>query len=208
MTISLLKTRILRDMLEVDAALLGFDLTVSGLLKARTMALGAAADSTPFHAANAAGTFAYHYGIYGLRNEFVGKHWRVDRPGGIEVIRNEAKNMLVGFANVDVACNDVHEPIPRSHKGSGSERVSQTEMFPIEHLYPEIPRGSRSLYYLMVAMNGAAELSCPIVREGTFKGFVDRIYLSTGEDFDHTARKFDDGDVAVTFDPQVSRKAG
>lgn len=208
MAVPMLKARILREVSEVDPALAGFDLTWQGLLKVRTMALGASADATPFHAANASGTFAYHYGIYGLRNEFVGKHWRADRPKGIEVIRNEAKNMLVGFANVDVACNDEHEPIPRSHKGAGSERVSQTEMFPVEHFYPEIPRGSRSLYYLMVAMNGAAELSCPIVREGTFKGFVDRIYLSTGEDFDGTARKFDDGDVAVTFDPQVSRKAG
>lgn len=95
-----------------------FDLTWQGLLKVRTMALGAAADATPFHAANASGTFAYHYGIYGLRDEFVGKHWRADRPKGIEVIRNEAKNMLVGFANVDVACNDEHEPIAQPSRSS------------------------------------------------------------------------------------------
>ena len=60
-----LQTRILREIWEVEAALSGFDLFRDKLLHIRTLALGAGADATPFHAANAAGTYAYHQGVFG-----------------------------------------------------------------------------------------------------------------------------------------------
>lgn len=42
------------------------------LLKVRSVAIAAGADATPFHPANAVGTFSYHHGTFALRNEFVG----------------------------------------------------------------------------------------------------------------------------------------
>src|SRR5580698_800467 len=108
------ETRILREPWEVDPELARFHLPKGQLLKVRTMAISAGRDATAFHAANAGGTFSYHYGIYGLRDEFVGKVWQLDRPDGIEVIRNPALNIMVSFANVDVACNDFHQPVSRS----------------------------------------------------------------------------------------------
>jgi len=203
---AMIQTRILKKPGEVKAELIRLDLRLEGLLKVRTMALGAGADATPFHAANAAGTFSYHYGIYGLRDEFVGDVWDVDRPDGIEVIRNVSKNVLIGFANVDIACNDDHWPIPRTKKGSGAERVSQTTLFDSLPSYVPVPTGLRALYYLMTAMNGAVELSRPIVKDGDFFGFIDRIYLSNGDDFDRMTTSFDEGDLPATFDPQVLRK--
>ena len=205
---SLVETRILRESWEVEPELIRLDLTKAGLLRVRTMALAAGADATPFHAANAAGTFQYHYGIFGLRNEFVGDLWRVDRPDGIEVIRNDVQNLFVGFANVDVACNDEHRPIPRSKKGAGAERATQSTLFGALPTYAQIPAGSRSFYYLMVALDGAAEFSRPIVQNGEFVAFVDRIYLTNGGDLGGSERSFEDGDIADNFDPLVLRKVG
>jgi hypothetical protein len=91
----MLETRILRNPWDVDPELIRRDLTRDGLLKVCTMASAAGADATPFHAANAAGSLTYHYGIYGLRDEFVGEHWYLDRPDGVEVIRNDRQNRVV-----------------------------------------------------------------------------------------------------------------
>ena len=40
---------------------------------------------TPFHALSAGGTFAYHYGVFALRDEYVvGKEWAIDRIDGMK----------------------------------------------------------------------------------------------------------------------------
>ena len=68
-------------------------------------------NATPFHPANAAGTFAYQHGTFALRNEHVGHDdWRSARPNGVEAIENEEIKVRLVFANVDVACSDEHEP--------------------------------------------------------------------------------------------------
>src|SRR3990167_4618477 len=74
------------------------------LMKVVLAAISAGADATPFHPANAAGTFSYQHGTWALRNEFVGDAWLLDRHDGVEAIRNEAAKVKVVFANVDVAC--------------------------------------------------------------------------------------------------------
>jgi len=177
-------------------------------LRVRDAALGAAADATPYFAANAAGTLSYHHGVPALRYEFVGKFWIVDRPTGIEVIRNPEANLMIGFANVDIACIDSHGPKPRSDKGAGTERMCQGNLFGSLPQHASRQRGIWKLYYLMVAENGAAELSCPIVEDGTFVTCVDRLYLSDGSDFGRGLDITDDSDVATNFDPQVIRKHG
>src|ERR1700738_2644258 len=76
---------------EVSARLAELQLgPVERLLRVRSIAISASADATPFHPANAAGTFAYHYGTFALRHEYVGKVWRLERPDGVEAIVNEA----------------------------------------------------------------------------------------------------------------------
>jgi hypothetical protein len=77
------------------------------LLKVRLIALTAGADTTPFHPANAAGTMQYQHGTWALRDEYVdNENWKLDRPGGVEVISNEALKLYVAFVNVDTACVD------------------------------------------------------------------------------------------------------
>ena len=202
----MLATRILRKSWEVEPELIRRDLTLEGLLRVRTMALAAGADATPFHAANAAGSLTFHYGIYGLRDEFVGDEWRLDRPNGVEVIRNDRLNMLVSFANVDVACNDFHDPKPRSKKGAGTERTSQTTLFESLPTYAPTPGSGHSLYYLMVGENGNSELSRPVVKNGSFGAYIERLYLSIGDDGGGIKRLNDDSDIADNFDPLVLRK--
>jgi hypothetical protein len=198
---------VFRDVYEVDKRLAELDLNRKTLLDVRAIAMNAAADATPFHPANAPGTFAYHHGTWGLRNHFVlpGKKWRNDRPNGVEAIVHDESKIAIVFANVDVACNDDIKPKPRSRKGTGSERVCSGNLFKYLPEYVPVQTGQVT-YYLMVSNTGAAELTRPVVRNGTFVAWPERIYLSDGSDFDNTTFMLDDNDIADDFDPQVVRK--
>ena len=58
----------------------------------------------------------------------------------------------------------------------------------------------------MVDENGAAELTRPIVKNGTFISYIEQIYLSDGGDLARGPLALDDGDMLDDFDPQVVRK--
>lgn len=203
---SMFPTRLFKELPDVDRRLAELGLDRPRLLKVREIALSAAADATAFHPANAAGTFAYQHGTWGLRDSFVGKVWQAARPGGVEVIHNPAIKLMVAYANVDIACNDDHSPKPRSRKGAGAERAAMGSLFASLPEYSVQHKVGEMLYYLMVDESGAAELSHPIVKENTFVSCIERIYLSNGDDLERVARSFDDGDVADNFDPLVIRK--
>ena len=69
------------------------------------------------------------------------------------------------FCNVDRACDDEHEPKPRSPKGAGAERACVGNLFGKElpKYVPEPEEKDIATFYLMVDENGAAELSRPVV---------------------------------------------
>lgn len=197
---------VLSEPSEVDARLAALQLTRAGLLRVRSKSLGAAANATPFHPSNAAGTFGYHYGTSGLREEFVGPNWRLDRPNGVETIRNDTLKLQIAFANVDLACDNDRKPRPRSYKGTGSERVCMGNLFErLPEFAPAQPDGWMT-FYLMVDERGAAELTRPIISKGTFTHWPERIYLSDGSDLHSEPLGLDEGDIADDFDPQVIRK--
>src|SRR4051794_40627828 len=86
---SMVETVIRREPLDVAARLAELQLgPIVKLVRVRSIAIGASADATSFHPANAPGTFAYHYGTFGLRKESVGKDWRLEGPDGVEAIVN------------------------------------------------------------------------------------------------------------------------
>jgi len=206
-----LTTRILREDWETSPRLVELQLEKSKLLTVRSTAVGAAADATPFHPANAAGTFSYQHGTFALRHEhvFAGSPWTVERPNGVEAIRNESNRTKLVFANVDIACNDEHQPKPRSRKGAGAERlcVGNSLFGDLPHYVPHVPvHDGWTIYYLMVAPNGAVELSCPVVEGGTFVSFIERLYLSDGSDLDGEFKLSLDDHDAAHFDPKVARK--
>ncbi|TKV80074.1 hypothetical protein FDV58_17625 [Bradyrhizobium elkanii] len=197
---------ILREPWEVTPRLQELALPKNKLLEVRDIAVHERANATAFHAANAPGTFSYHHGIWALRHHFVGADWRVDRTNGVETIRNDRLNLVVSFCNVDLACVDAHTPQPRTKKGSGVERASGPGLFVHLPHYAPRPIGKWQFFYLMVDENGAAELSRPVVKGGTFSAVIERIYLSHGSDDDGTGLLQDTPDAPVEFDPQIARK--
>lgn len=201
------KTIIYRDPWDVDRRLAELGLSRAALLKAVAIALQESRNATPYHCANAAGTFAYHHGTWAIRNEFVGEQWAIDRANGVEAIVNQKLKVRVIFSNIDIACDDDQQPKPRSPKGSGAERVCAGNLFPdLPHYAPQPPDDFQT-FYLMVDEKGASELSRPVVSGRTFSAFIERIYLGGGgDDLDAVKLPLDDDDVAEDFDPQVVRK--
>jgi len=205
---SMVETVIRREPFEVAARLAELQLgSVEQLLKVRSVAIAASADATAYHPANSAGTFAYHHGTFALRNEYVGKVWQLDRADGVEAIVNGALKIRVIFSNVDIASNDEFGPKPRSRKGAGAERVCIGNLFGLLPRYaPQQPDGWAT-FYLMVDGQGAAELTRPIVKNNTFSAYIERNYLSNGDDIDRgTPLSLHDDDAADGFDPEVVRR--
>lgn len=207
----MITTKYLKEPLDVDARLaeLGTDRAV--LLEVRDVALTASANATAFHAANAGGTFAYQDGTWALRDRKVKPEgeWEVDRTHGVEAIVNKVRSVKIAFANVDVACSDTQKPKPRSKKGAGGEKVfGGPDLF--DGSLPEyapVPKDGLAAYYLMVDSKGACELTRPVIKGGTFTGYVERIYLSTGIDTDGVGVVDVDNPPISDFDPEVVRKA-
>jgi hypothetical protein len=205
--LSIAQTILREEIHDVDRRLADLGLDRRKLLSVRLRAVSAAADANPNFPANSAGTFSYHYGTAGLREEFADAGFVMERPDGVEVISNVDRKIRVVFANVDIAGARDYQPKPRSHKGSGSERVCMEN-----GLFGDLPRFALSpmpgwaVFYLMVDERGAAELSRPVVEHGTFSAYVERIILSDGSDLDDEVTLDSDEDVADDFDPKVVRK--
>ena len=201
------ETKIQRERWDVDRRLNEMGFTRRGLLTIRDGAMNESANATPFHAANAAGTFSYHNGTWGLRDTYVGEDdWALDRSDGIEAIRSDTRMLKVAFSNVDLACDDDHVPQPRSKKGAGAERATSAGLFDNLPRFAPRPVGGHALYYLMTDQDGAAELTRPVVKGGKFATPIERIYLSDGSEDEAGALSVDDTDETPIFDPQVARK--
>lgn len=206
----MIATKYLKETHDVDARLAEIGTSRAVLLEVRDVALSASANATAFHAANAGGTFAYQDGTWALRDRKIKPEgeWEVDRTHGIEAIVNKSRSVKIAFANVDVACSDTQKPKPRSKKGAGGEKVfGGPDLF--DGSLPEyapIPRDGLAAFYLMVDSKGACELTRPVIKGGTFTGYVERIYLSSGIDADAEHIALPDNPPISDFDPEVVRK--
>ena len=205
-------TRILKEPHEVRPRILELGLSVSGIVRIARVARNAAANGmTPFHARNAPGTYAYHYGVFATRDEYVPTgDWEIQCIKGIECIFNRARNIRVAFANVDICCNDFCAPKPRSEKGDGAKRICQTNLFGnLPHFAKPSAHSGTPMHYIMVDDEGRCELSQPLIEGKTFSSYVERIYLSTTGNDDPDGLDLDNGgdtDPLTDFDPIVLRK--
>ena len=201
----IVETQVLIEDWDVDRRLSELDLNRAKLLEVVNVAVSASADSTPFHPANAAGTLAYQYGTWSLRDQLVGKRWQIDRSDSVEAIRNNRANVKVVYSNVDIACNKDHGPKPRSRKGAGSERVCNGQLFDDLPQYAPTQDDKYATYFLMVDVNGAAELSRPVISSsGTYSSYIERITSSDGNNELALLIRLsiDDEHVADEFDPK------
>ncbi|HJS84282.1 MAG TPA: hypothetical protein VJ779_02350 [Acetobacteraceae bacterium] len=203
------KTIIRRDPWQVEPFLKQMNMTVPGLCRVRDVALTERANATDFHPVNAPGTFAYHHGVWALRNEFVGKYWKLECPGGVEAIISSDLTIRVAYANVDLCCDEAHHPLPCSGKGAGVERLCQGNLFgdalptyTRQHAADGIP-----LYYVMVDPDGRIELSRPTIEGKSFGPCVERNFISYGHDDDGGKRIIHPvTDSPVDLTPTITRK--
>lgn len=202
-----IETKIFKGADDVDHRLRELGLTREPLIRVVRAASAERANVTELHAANAAGTFAYHHGIAALRREFIGGGWTIDRHDSIESIFNEERNIKISLCNVDVACGRTH-PRPRSDKGAGAERAAEPYLFSeLKEYAPQLqPFKGHAFYYLMLDPQGRAELTRPVVSNGTFVGAVERILFLEEREKEVVLLPLDTADVADGFDPQIVRK--
>jgi hypothetical protein len=203
---NIVETCIHREPFEIDRRLKELKLTREGLLRVRTVAIGASADATEFHPRNAAGLFAYLHGTWALRDEFVRKGWKPDATDGVEAILHRSARIKVIFANVDMACNDAFPPKPRSEKGAGAERACSGNLFDILPIYVPRHGDGWATYYLMLDSEGGVELSRPVVKDRTFSAYIERIYLARPGAVEGSVTRLKEDDTLVDFDPAVARK--
>lgn len=170
-----------------ESRLMALQLNKEGILAIRDVAHSYRIDASPLMASNAPGSLAYHFGVEALRQQFLGSVWRLDRNGGLEGIVNVNTGLKVCFQNIDVACNLINNPKPISEKGAGAERACQGNLFAKAGLVipsKPAPMGSRSaVSFVMVDQNGGVEVSRPVVSDGKYIDFVERIFVSDGSDF-------------------------
>ena len=204
------QTIVRRDPWEVEPVLQSLSLSSDGFCRIRDVARAARNNVTGYHAANAAGTFSYHDGVWCLRDEFVGAVWKMERPGGVEAIFNPEAQVRVAFANVDRCCDINHDPAPLSEKGGVSERLCEANLF------DELPAFTKQesglgipLFYCMVDPEGRVEFSRPTIVAKTFGPCVERNFISLGDDDDNDGSKVradPHDDSAVEITPTITRK--
>jgi hypothetical protein len=205
--------QIIWDKEDAQAKLESMDMDSRKLIRVAAVAIGQANNVTRNFALNAWGTFAHHYGLAELRNQFAGPIWKIDRSEGIESIVNDGKMLKVTFQNVDVSMGEA-DPKPRSPKGAGAERACEANLnlfsdAPV--FFPEIPIAADKyeLWSLMVDVAGNLELSRPVVQGGTFTICRERILIADAEDWLGPDPKGDIGslsDDADDYEVKVSRK--
>lgn len=198
----LVETEIIEDPEQVSLILESWGLSISGVLAIRDAAYMQMVDASPLMASNAPGTLAYHYGVLEMRVQFLGKHWEIDRRGGIEAISTPTDDRKLMFQNVDMACSKVTNPKPRSEKGAEAERECQDNLFRFYGIAaPEkvwSDKASKAVHFIMVDMRGAVEVSRPVLEDGKFSQFIQRLFVSDGSELEQI--KIAGGDISEPID--------
>ena len=93
---SMIATRYVKEPVDVEARLAELGTSLATLLEIRDIATSASGNATPFHAANAGGTFAYQDGTWALRDRHVTDgmaafYFMVDSKGACELTRPVVK---------------------------------------------------------------------------------------------------------------------
>jgi hypothetical protein len=211
------RTAVFDNPMDAQRRLADFGLTVEQILAIRDSARAAAEDSSPLMPLNAPGTLAYIHGVGALRGQILDDEWVVDRTLGVEAVVNRLLGIRIGYQNVDQACGITFPPMPRSAKGNGSAQLCPLPLFdffdiPLESDADRLPDADIrdplgdqiKTYFVMVGEDGSVELSCPVIGNKRYAGFVERIFVDHSDEeweasIDPDTGPIDDFDVPVIF---------
>lgn len=204
-------TKTYTDDIDVDRRLAELGMDRKDIMDIRDVAVSMhATGSSPLFPANGAGQLAYQYGTRELRSTFLKRGWVIDQSYGTNGVRHPDRKTITLYQNVDVACSLSNLPQARSRKGAGSERLSQGSAFDlIEEAVPTTYSGEGlevEVWYVMVAQDGAVEVTNALIKGGEFSEFIERIFVHDGSDFDRLGREESLDDDAIDFDIKISRK--
>jgi hypothetical protein len=214
-------TKIVSEPLDVDARLAGhFRVDRKAVRHIARAALGARNDSIAFDPKTAKGLLAYIYGVRALREVFVG-------TAGYELISRQniesvydAPRLKIMFQTVDVACIVGQSPKAISDIGIAKQAVIEKAE---RSLFPEIEEEERrriaaltdyersEAWYFCVAF-GEAGMTCELSRpygvvDKQFAGFVERIFIITGDDPEGGGLlNLDDDLPPIEFTPVVLKR--
>ena len=204
-------TKVYIEDLDVDRRLSELGMGKQDVLDIRNVAASMhATGSSPLFPANGAGQLAYQYGTRELRATLLKRGWVIDQSYGTNGVRHPNRKIIVLYQNVDVSCSLSDLPQARSRKGAGSERLSQGSAFDlIEEVVPSTHSGEGldlEVWYVMVAQDGAVEVTHALIKNGEFSEFIERIFVHDGKDFDALVEDDASDDEAIDFDIMISRK--
>lgn len=197
---------------DVTQRLSDFGLVAENILAIAAAARAWAEDASPLMPQNAPGTLAYIHGVQELRVQTIGNGWEIDRSCNVEAVINRELGKRIAFQNVDRACDEIMPPIPRSAKGKGAEYLNGPDLF--EHFGVEpgpltgVKEDGLPTYYVMVGEDGSVELSHPIILNGTYQHFAERIFVhAPGEDWEgeigSETGPVEDFEIEVSFKDQL-----
>lgn len=204
-------TKVYFDDIDVDRRLAELGMARADILDIRSVAASMhATGASPLFPSNGAGQLAYQYGTHELRATFLKRGWKIDQSYGTNGVRHPSRKIIALYQNVDVACSLSHLPQARSRKGAGSERLSQGSAFElVEEIVPSTHSGEGldvEVWYVMVAQDGAVEVTHALIKNGEFSDFIERIFVHDGNDFSSLEEDDSSSDDAIDFDIKISRK--
>jgi hypothetical protein len=200
-------TVIVSTLVDVETRLEDFGVTRQQIMAIGHTARAYADDASPSMPHNAAGMLSYIHGVGELRQQLVGPDYIPDRTCGVESVVRRDRSVRIAFQNVDKSCAEM-PPMPLSEKGNGAAALSTRTLF--EHFGVEpgpltgVHDGVRT-YYVMVGQDGSVELSCPVIENGKFVDWIERIYIYS-PDGDWEAEPETDTGPIEDFDINVSFK--
>lgn len=163
---------------------------------------------TDNHPRGSLGFFTYAEGNRFLRDVLVvDGAWLKDESQHLEGIRSADGQFRLLFQNVHRACDIAINPKAISEKKNGSVTVCQTNKAEYDQLQlalnnPNesfleriIPVNGQQVYYLMMDLDGSVELSKPVITDGKFSNFLERIFIVEGNQIPKIDRKLDEPDT-------------
>ena len=168
--------------------------------------------------ANAPGIKAYQAGIRQLRLEMLPAGWETGRFRNIEVVINYQLGLMLGFQNVDKACQEGCDPQSISERGPGTRSLValpyQEDLFNSKsttNLERKNPGLHPVVWFICVAASIdtlQVEVSRPKPFDGpNFKGFFERIFVlnenaeAVESAADDEIEELDDLEVTVSRKP-------